>query len=480
MEQDFFITIDEVVDLLGLERDPRSIPGNDSYNVRCPFCGDAKYKMNINAAKNVYHCFRCSSDGANTGVLDLYGRVRLGERFVPGPSGNGKELSRKLRDEMGAGTGRVSRPVFGGGVKEIAPAPDEVLDRVYAALLSLPYLKLSDEHRTNLRSRGLTDEVIDRNGYATMPRSAQWAETHPKYAAAKRIYEEKELEKEKNACPKLLKTGRESVIAGILIANDVRTGGAEPDGVPGFFRLKGTWVFLAEPGILIPTRNLDGEIVGLQVRRDNVPEGGVRYLTVSSKGLKCGTNTRISRTHFPLCNARLDPEGRNNPKVILTEGPLKADVAASLYEPPAFFMAVQGVNNIREMPGIAAYLGLFGVKSVYNAFDMDKICNPHVARAGRNIRKIFERESIRTLPMVWDYMDYIRTYEEDLKRYCSERSIEWKEFSDELIAISRNINALAEMGRDFDTFRQTHPWHGAKGIDDFLLAQKQKRESRNI
>ena len=38
--------IDEVVELLGLEIDPKSNRNSDTYNVRCPLCGDKKFHMN--------------------------------------------------------------------------------------------------------------------------------------------------------------------------------------------------------------------------------------------------------------------------------------------------------------------------------------------------------------------------------------------------------------------------------------------------
>ena len=97
--------IDEVVDLLGLEVDPKSRRDSSSYNVKCPFCRDKKYHMNINRAKNAYYCVLCTGDNKNTGVLDLYGRVRFGTPHIKGngPSANGKELKFKLLNALGRG-----------------------------------------------------------------------------------------------------------------------------------------------------------------------------------------------------------------------------------------------------------------------------------------------------------------------------------------------------------------------------------------
>lgn len=74
----FSVNIEEVVDFLGLERKPNSRRGADSFDVKCPFCNDGGYHMNIHTTKNTYHCVKCmDSTQKKTGVLDLYGRVAL-------------------------------------------------------------------------------------------------------------------------------------------------------------------------------------------------------------------------------------------------------------------------------------------------------------------------------------------------------------------------------------------------------------------
>lgn len=56
----FSIDIREVVKLLGLKVSPQSDFNGTSFNVRCPFCNDTKYHMNINTVKNAYSCVKCS------------------------------------------------------------------------------------------------------------------------------------------------------------------------------------------------------------------------------------------------------------------------------------------------------------------------------------------------------------------------------------------------------------------------------------
>ena len=46
----------DVINALGLEINPRQSTQQPSFNVRCPFCGDTKFHMNINAEKDLYKC----------------------------------------------------------------------------------------------------------------------------------------------------------------------------------------------------------------------------------------------------------------------------------------------------------------------------------------------------------------------------------------------------------------------------------------
>ena len=103
MSYGFSISIDQVVDLLGLERDPRHGHGRASYNVKCPFCDDKKYHMNINPGKNAYNCVHCQGDKTGGGALDLYGRAALGVELRPGKTkagGNGDFIFAKLCEAL--------------------------------------------------------------------------------------------------------------------------------------------------------------------------------------------------------------------------------------------------------------------------------------------------------------------------------------------------------------------------------------------
>ena len=108
-------------------------------------------------------------------------------------------------------------------------------------------------------------------------------------------------------------------------------------GVPGFFRTEdGNWALTGLPrGILIPVRNVCGQIQGLQLRKDNSVKRKFRW--VSSMGGKDGCGAECW-THLA---------GPATETLILTEGPMKADVIHALTG--LSVLAVPGVNGLSQL-----------------------------------------------------------------------------------------------------------------------------------
>lgn len=475
MYTEFSVPIEEVVDLLQLERDPKSIPGADSFNVRCPLCGDKKYHLNINTRCGLYRCLRCSGDEKNLGVLDLYGRVRLGTPLIPGV--NSSEIYAKLKEELsGSSIPRASVKKQKKTYSDIIPAADPDLDKVYNALLDLPYLHLSDGHKQNLIKRGLDEEDIEKNKYKTFPEAKDWIYSHPDYRKAKKLFDEKGIKQEQEKYSKISYLPKETMIGYMLIGNDILKQNIKLKGVPGAFKLNSTWFFKADVGIMIPTRNYNKQIVGMQIRKDKAVDQSKRYMTVSSKGLPEGVTTKISRIHFPLANE----QAKKGTVVYFTEGPLKADVALKLLDKPAMFIAIPGVNNTKEIPEVARYLKENGINTVKNCLDMDKLTNVYVAKASKDIRKIFQKYDIRFNPYLWDD-EYAHKRIAFLKKLCKEQNIEWLERSRLSVNIYVNIKHLEECKIDISSITDQYgnplnKWNpDTKGIDDFLLSSQKKK-----
>lgn len=477
MGSSFSISITDVVRLLALEQDPKTRPGSPSYNVRCPFCdtpSDRRYHMNISEAKDAYRCVRCSGDEKNLGVLDLYSRVRFG---CPASQKGAGYVFKALSEELHLDSNTIRRaaPVNSKpSYRVIKPASDTQLNEAYSALLGLPYVSLTSQHRLNLLRRGLGTIDIARNGYGSILLNERITK-HPYYDTARKICNEKKNLIEQN--PKLARQKKLALIAGIIIAHDLEECGIKLKRVPGFFRLDKVWCMKADEGMLIPTRNRLGQIVGIQTRTDAVYREGLRYITLSSKDLEEGPNTDISRIHFPLGNADLETAGI----VGLTEGPLKADIAAALFRKPAFIMAVQGVNNTRELDSIISGFDS-SIRTVWNMLDMDRFVNVHVQKASCAIEAKFRKRNMEFRSLVWDRTSLDSLYE-NIQKTCVSSDIVFPEMipgrEDEWIRqvfSSFEANKVSLESRYLECCGEDLKWHSdSKGIDDFLNRKKNKK-----
>jgi hypothetical protein len=135
--------------------------------------------------------------------------------------------------------------------------------------------------------------------------------------------------------------------------------------VPGFFCEDGQWSFVPEQrGILIPVRDVQGRIQGLQVRRDNTQKRKFRWVSSASYPDGCRAE---GWTHFV---------GPIREKIILIEGPLKADVVHHLTGQTV--LAVPGVNALTQLEKTLLELRQRGVQHIMSAFDMDFLKNFYV------------------------------------------------------------------------------------------------------
>lgn len=467
MPKAFSIDIEDVVDLLGLERERKS-RGASSFNVRCPFCGDTKYHLNINTAKGTYYCVRCTGDQKGTGALDLYGRVALGTPHSVGSGGNGKELKKKLCEALNIGPSHIHeyKKKAAPRIAEAVRADDAAVHSAYSMLLQITYFRLSEPHKDNLLRRGLSEQAIIKNQYRTIGNDFSWVANHPSYVD---MYKADKLSELHRKSEKIKWFSPERVIAGLIVASAIEKQGIPLKGAPGFFKLGNHWCFVMEPGMIIPTRNAKGEIVALQVRKD---DGEVRYKTVSSKGLPYGVVEGISRAHFPLGNSSID----ENTTILLTEGPLKADVAAHLLKGKYALVALHGVNVTNELPSIFSKLTAAGISRAHNAFDMDKTTNPNVAKAGRTLKRIAAENGIALSAMCWDE-EFAKIKASELTDLCEQNNISVPSGKSIFTSIGLMAQALNEKGVSHSVVasggvdQNKNYWSDrTKGIDDYLLS----------
>lgn len=463
------IDIADVVKHFGLELSPRTPEGRSSFNVRCPFCSAGSkpsYKMNVDVVRGAYRCVKCGTAG---GTLDLFARLRFGTTHTKGPNGNGKMLAEELKQEL-----NLNEPGRFAGVQKKEPGCSEV-DRVddgtvantYEKLLSLPCFELTDQHRGNLLKRGLSPEAVEANGYRSFTiEGAECLITEK----VKTVFKKERLSSARYdpAYSKLSRYSDKQLMIGLAIANIMLRSNCRMDGVPGFFKLKKRWCFLFDSGLAIPTRNVYGKIVAMQLRLDT---GNLRYKTLSSKDLPRGVTRNISRVHFCRANNTIGPDTT----VLFTEGPLKADVALDILQKhyhryDVAIFALQGVSNTGELPGIFTQLrDLGGTKTVVNALDMDKLTNINVTRASQRIRNLAHDAGLCVAPLLWD------------RKYASEKAEEWTALCRErgITGLPADANVYVRLGKmthildecEVELPAEQRDWaKSSKGIDDMLLS----------
>lgn len=321
----------DVIPLLGLPTPPA---GKSSYNIPCPCCEDKPKgrHLNINLRKDVFRCPRCGFSG---GVLDLYAFYAK----IPREKALEELLDRK---------GKIFRPQQARlpAVEESPLTGVEERHATYTALLQS--LTLASDHGENLLSRGLSPEEIHRLGYKTTP-----------------------------------------VLGFSSLAKRLREKGLYLAGVPGFYKSQGQWTLkIPGRGILIPVRDVRGQIQGLQVRLDNVEKRKFRWL--SSNGLEegCGAKTWV---HLA---------GEPRPLVLLTEGPMKADVIHFLTGQTV--LAVAGVNSLSQLKPALEKLQAAGMEQIMTAFDMDYLINPHVRVGQENLAHLLDQCGVSYGTYLWD------------------------------------------------------------------------------
>lgn len=333
------ITMSDVISLLGL---PEPRDGRASYNIQCPCCDEnpRKKHLNINLEKDVFRCPRCGFSG---GMFDLYAYYSGVDRRKAREA-----LLARLNIEDPGRTALQQRRKLAKTVSIECPITDvETRDETYRALLDR--LSLASDHKENLLARGFSEEEIIRCRYKTMP-----------------------------------------VAGNAVLAKQLLSEGKYLSGVPGFYHTDdGRWSFVHEKrGILIPACDPYGKIQGLQLRMDNASKRKFRW--ISSIGKQDGTKAECW-THLA---------GQPQHTVILTEGPMKADVIHNLTGDTV--LAVPGVNSLTHLEQALLYLKERGTKHIMTAFDMDYLANPNVDNGYARLREMLSSVGMQYGTYLWD------------------------------------------------------------------------------
>lgn len=214
------------------------------------------------------------------------------------------------------------------------PASVEHRDAVYTALLGR--LRLSDGHQEGLRRRGLSEEAIERRGYASLRARGR-----------------------ARVCGELARSFALVGVPGLYVAE---WGGRR------------RWKLAGPPGLLIPARDPRGRILALRIRPDGPRHG--KYIWLSSRGRQLGTPCAACCHVVRPCGPVTDR------RIWLTEGELKADIASDRLG--AVVVSVPGVGSWRRCVEVASALGGHGA-GVVVAFDGDARTNRQVAASEREL-----------------------------------------------------------------------------------------------
>ena len=378
-------TFSQMLDRLGLEYTRKN-------NLNCPFCGEQKRHLHFDEEMGAWKCPKCGQGGYMLHFFSLY---VLGQELPRYATKQEKSMVWREMNSFMGGEDRTAHPS-----STARPAPpkvrrcrDDRLNEVYEAMLTLPALQLQPVHRRNLIKRGLTAAAIERNGYRSIPENipdaAQYLDLYQREGGDDRTRESFGSWRP----PKL-------TVIGLMIGVSLTNMGYDLDGVPGFFKFGKSWCCYCVPGILIPTRNMHGQIVICQIRLDT---GNLRYMTMHRGDLPGAVTETVSRCHFPLQNPELD----GNTTVIFTEGPLKADVAIHLMDKKVFFIAIPGTSNTKDLLNHVPVFRKAGVRILQDGLDMDKLTNPNVKRNCSVLTEEIEKRGVAVQRLYWDE-DYAR------------------------------------------------------------------------
>lgn len=227
---------------------------------------------------------------------------------------------------------------------QVECASATVLDKVYRSLNSK--LSLSDIHRQKLTLRGFSKNEIETRKYKSF-------QLQGRYKIAKELLRE-------------FGEATCRTIPGLII----KTGDSG-----SYFTLAGA------PGLLIPVRNIEQQIIGYKIRSDS-EEHHERYSYFSSRSH--GGVSPGCQIHVPIFNQA--PRSM----VRITEGELKSDLVTALSG--LHTISIPGVTNWQMVMPVLAQMK---VQNVIVALDQDMWTNTNVAQALFNLTKKLTENSIR-------------------------------------------------------------------------------------
>ncbi len=231
--------------------------------------------------------------------------------------------------------------------------PDDVADLRHAVYIYLAqYCGLSDDHREQLRKRGLTDAQIDIAGYWSVPRTGV------------------------------------SCIAGLYLSRDYDSQRIA-ECVPGVFP-SGSHI-RAHDCLMIPVCDADRRIIAIKKRLNKPMSDGCRYLWMSrTRQDPDDAPSSGSPCHVPVWDG-------DRSTIRITEGPLKANIATAISD-----VLTIGVGGATTWQSALPVLKQLRPRRVLISMDADAATNATVAGATVALwEHLAEQDSIEVAVETW-------------------------------------------------------------------------------
>lgn len=345
--------------------------GRHSYAL-CPFHYDtSEGSFVVTDGMNRYQCFACGAKGdAIQFFKDKYGIASYGEAAVV----LGRQMG--LLNQSGASVDTPLNKTPQKSEQHRRPsykkekADDSTLNKVYSYFLEECQLTPAHYHHL-IRERGMKEKEISAAMYRSFPQ------------------EDRRKEITGNVIRKLWKAyGKEW--------EDVL------NHVPGFYQVKledgWRWTFYRAEGLMIPIRNVMGEIRGIQIRKENEGKGG-RYMWFSSSfAVDMGEKIRRGTTSGSPVDI-VNPKAARDSRIVITEGRFKAAAVARTWGITA--LSVQGVGNSAGIFGDLEEIARKS-ESIFIAFDADAQRNPQVKHQVQKLTHLLEKEGYTIRHLEWE------------------------------------------------------------------------------
>lgn len=378
----------------------------------CPICGKPDWCGWLPIENNSMEFILCMRDEYKSNVTGFDGKSYV--YITSSKNGNSifeEQLQNIERSEQkkkwGFRSVKAMEPLCEEGI--IVPREPEYLDKIYRTMQSI--LCLEQYHCDYLKSQGWSGELIKKNNIVSFPESDLIRKLF------KNRFKSKNISRQILAKEIINEFGEDALI-----------------GVPGAYQQDGKWTFNGRSGILFPMYNINQHMYRMRIRMDfhdiekklYQSEGGdpfyidngTRYY-ICMKGIYIKNNgeqnvVKVDRIKgkYRTLSAYVEDKSALQKRIIrnlllngcrslnelgiyydedsdmtlwyITEGEPKAAISSHLMNAPV--ISIPGVNSygLINTDLIEKAISL-GMKGVVIAYDADKISNPKVLDAERNL-----------------------------------------------------------------------------------------------